>query len=113
MTEYNAAFSDLVTGARALGLALTDAQMELFAAYRRELLAWNERINLTAIVDPALVLTRHFLDALTVVCALAPDQRTQPLRVIDVGAGAGLPGLALKIALPQWHVTELDSVGKK
>ena len=56
-------------------------------------------MNLTAITVPALVLTRHFLDALTVVLALPPADRARPLRVVDVGAGAGLPGLALKIAL--------------
>ncbi len=100
-------------GARALGLALDDAQLALFARYRAALLDWNTRVNLTAITDPGQVLTRHFLDALTVVRALSPEERARPAHVIDVGAGAGLPGLALKIALPHWRVTELDSVGKK
>lgn len=106
-------FALLADGARRLGLALDDAQLALYARYRDELLDWNTRINLTAITDPALVLTRHVLDALTVVLALSLEDRARPLRVIDVGAGAGLPGLALKIALPHWRVTELDSVGKK
>lgn len=105
--------ASLIAGARSLGLDLTAEQAALFLRYRDELLDWNARVNLTAITDPALVLTRHFLDALTVVLALSPEERRRPLRVIDVGAGAGLPGLALKIALPHWQVTELDSVGKK
>lgn len=103
----------LIEGAHVLGLNLSGEQMALFARFRHELLDWNTRVNLTAITDPALVLTRHFLDALTVLLALPDAERARPLRVIDVGAGAGLPGLALKIALPHWQVTELDSVGKK
>jgi len=107
------ALAPLRAGARALGLDLDDAQLAQFVRYRDLLLDWNTRVNLTAITDPAQVLTRHFLDALTVVLALSPEERARPARVLDVGAGAGLPGLALKIALPHWHVTELDSVGKK
>lgn len=107
------ALAPLRDGARALGLDLDDAQLALFARYRDLLLDWNTRVNLTAITDPAQVLTRHFLDALTIVLALSCEERARPARVLDVGAGAGLPGLALKIALPHWHVTELDSVGKK
>lgn len=103
----------LVDGARRLGLTIDDTQVERFLRYRALLLDWNRRVNLTAITDPALVLTRHFLDALTVALAIPPASLAQPLRVIDVGAGAGLPGLALKIALPHWQITELDSVGKK
>lgn len=106
-------FAPLIEGARALGLELSGEQVALFARFRHEMLDWNTRVNLTAIADPALVLTRHFLDALTVVLALPAAERARTLRVIDVGAGAGLPGLALKIALPHWRVTELDSVGKK
>ncbi len=107
------ALAPLRDGARALGLPLDNAQLALFARYRDELLDWNTRMNLTAITDPTQVLTRHFLDALTVVLAIPPEERARPARVLDVGAGAGLPGLALKIALPHWEVTELDSVGKK
>jgi len=107
------ALAPLRDGARALGLPLGGVQLALFARYRDELLDWNTRVNLTAITDPTQVLTRHFLDALTVVLALPSEERAQPARVLDVGAGAGLPGLALKIALPHWEVSELDSVGKK
>lgn len=108
-----AELAPLLEGARRLGLDLTGEQIECFVRYRDILLDWNRRVNLTAIVDPSLVLTRHFLDALTVVLALPAADRVRPLHVVDVGAGAGLPGLALKIVLPQWQLTELDSVGKK
>ncbi len=103
----------LVEGARALRLELSPEQLELFDRYRALLLDWNTRVNLTAITDPAQVLTRHVLDSLTVVLALPAEDLARPLRVMDVGAGAGLPGLALRIALPAWRVTLLDSVGKK
>jgi 16S rRNA (guanine527-N7)-methyltransferase len=106
-------FAPLTQGARTLALELSAEQVALFARFRRELLDWNQRVNLTAIADPALVLTRHFLDALTVVLAVPAQHRARPLRVVDVGAGAGLPGLALKIVLPHWQMAELDSVGKK
>ena len=106
-------FAPLAQGARVLGLELTEEQVALFARFRRELLDWNQRVNLTAITDPALVLTRHFLDALTVVLAVPVQHRARPLRVVDVGAGAGLPGLALKIVVPHWQMAELDAVGKK
>lgn len=106
-------FAPLLDGAASIGLRLTPAHSALFARYRDELLDWNKRVNLTAITAPSLVLTRHFLDALTVTLALSPRECEQPLRVIDVGAGAGLPGLALNILYPHWRVTEVDSVGKK
>jgi 16S rRNA (guanine527-N7)-methyltransferase len=108
--------SCLVEGAHALGLSLTEKQREQFHCFRSLLLDWNQRINLTAITDPAFVFTRHFLDSLTVVLGVHSPGRVvdqQGLRVLDVGAGAGLPGLALAIAFPSWQVTELDATAKK
>jgi 16S rRNA (guanine527-N7)-methyltransferase len=58
-------------------------------------------------------MTRHFLDSLTAALAVPVERQREPLRLIDVGSGAGLPGLALAIAFPAWHVTLLDSIGKK
>jgi 16S rRNA (guanine527-N7)-methyltransferase len=104
----------LVEGAAALGLMLDAEQVERFARYRELLLDWNSRINLTAITDPEEVVTRHFLDSLT--CApllqsITPSRATP--RLLDVGAGAGFPGLPLAIALPNWDVTLLEATGKK
>lgn len=91
-------------------LDLTDAlcgQLEIYAAALRE---WNEKINLTAILDDEGVAVKHFLDCL-VVGKLADFQKGQ--RIIDVGTGAGFPGLVLAAAYPETEVTLLDSTGKK
>lgn len=93
-----------------LGLELTPAQIEAFASYAGELLAWNQRMNLTAIRDLEEVRKKHFLDSLS--CWLA--MRTEPLgRVVDVGSGAGFPGIPLKILQPGMPLTLIESVGKK
>jgi 16S rRNA (guanine527-N7)-methyltransferase len=107
----------LMAGASALGLALGPAQVEAFVRYREYLLCWNRRVNLTAIVAPEAVEVLHFLDSLT--CALPLLQRwgegtaIPPLRCIDVGSGAGFPGLPLKIALPQLQMVLLEATAKK
>ena len=102
-----------MTGAAALGIALDATQLAAFARYRELLLEWNARFNLTAITDPAEVVTRHFLDSLTVRWAVPPALRAGQPRVLDVGAGAGFPGLALAIAFPAVAVTLLEATGKK
>jgi 16S rRNA (guanine527-N7)-methyltransferase len=103
----------LANGAAALDIPLDDVQLGRFASYRDMLLEWTIRVNLTAITDPAEVLTRHFLDSVTCVLALPHEERDLPLRLLDVGSGAGFPGLALAIARPTWHVTTLEATGKK
>lgn len=103
----------LVAGAEALGVALSADQRGAFAHLRDLLLDWNTRVNLTAITDPAEVVTRHFLDSLTCALPLTPEERAQPLRLLDVGSGAGFPGLALAIVYPHWRVTLLEATGKK
>ncbi len=93
-----------------LGLRLSAAQLESLARYEQELLDWNARFNLTAIRDPQEVRIKHFLDSFT--CLLAFRERT-PERLVDVGTGAGFPGLALKIIYPRMRLTLVESVGKK
>jgi 16S rRNA (guanine527-N7)-methyltransferase len=103
----------LVDGATALGVALRDMQLDQFRRFRDLLLDANTRVNLTAITDPAEVLARHFLDSLTCLLAVAPDQRARPLRLLDIGSGAGFPGIPLAIAFPAWLVISLEATGKK
>jgi 16S rRNA (guanine527-N7)-methyltransferase len=105
--------ASLVAGAAALGVLLDTAQLDQFRHFRELLLAANEHVNLTAITDPAQVATRHFLDSLTCLLAVAPDQRKQPLRLLDIGSGAGFPGIPLAIAFPAWRVTSLEATAKK
>jgi 16S rRNA (guanine527-N7)-methyltransferase len=93
-----------------LGFKLTRRQVEAFEWYAAELLDWNQRFNLTAITDPAAVGTKHFLDSLS--CLLV--MRGQPPgRAVDVGTGAGFPGLPLKIVLPQIRLTLVEATAKK
>lgn len=89
---------------------LDETALERFADYARLLQDWNEKINLTAITDTDEILTKHFLDSLTVLPLL---QLPQGAKLIDVGTGAGFPGLALLIARPDLQVTLLDSTKKK
>jgi 16S rRNA (guanine527-N7)-methyltransferase len=103
----------LVDGAAALGISLDDAQLDQFRRFRDLLLDANTRVNLTAITDPAEVVTRHFLDSLTCLLAVAPEQCARPWRLLDIGSGAGFPGIPLAIALPNWRVTSLEATGKK
>jgi 16S rRNA (guanine527-N7)-methyltransferase len=111
---------DLTQGAREFGLELNADQRSAFETYRAELLAWNTQFNLTTITDPDDVTGKHFLDSLSCLTALPRiDGRsvstwlsTAPVAV-DVGAGAGFPGLPLKIVWPGLRLTLVESTGKK
>jgi 16S rRNA (guanine527-N7)-methyltransferase len=98
-------------GARQFKLFLTTAQLSAFEQYSRELITWNARVNLTRIVEPEEIAVKHFLDSLSVNLALPPA--ASPFSLIDVGSGAGFPGLPLKIARPEIQLTLLEATGKK
>jgi 16S rRNA (guanine527-N7)-methyltransferase len=91
-------------------IRLTPSQLAALATYERELLEWNAKFNLTALREPASVRTKHFLDSFS--CSLAWGSRP-PRRLIDVGTGAGFPGLPIKILHPAMALTLIESVGKK
>lgn len=89
---------------------LSPRQVTQLAVYERELLAWNEKFNLTAIRDVEGIRSKHFLDSFSATQAWTAHP---PTRLIDVGTGAGFPGLALKILYPAMRLTLVESVGKK
>ena len=99
-------------GAEAMGLNLTDGQTTKLLAYGDLILKWNKVYNLTALRDPAQVLTHHLLDSLSII---APLQRQCPeaSRLLDVGSGAGLPGAVIAIMRPELSVSCVDAVAKK
>ncbi|HJS02535.1 MAG TPA: 16S rRNA (guanine(527)-N(7))-methyltransferase RsmG [Variovorax sp.] len=103
---------ELREGAATLGLSLDDRQCERLLAYGALILKWNKVYNLTALRDPASVLTHHLLDSLSIIQPLA---REWPGRaaLLDVGAGAGLPGVVIAILRNDIAVTCLDAVAKK
>ena len=92
------------------GISLSLRQVTLLTTYERELLEWNAKFNLTAIRDVEGIRSKHFLDSFS--CALA-WKANPPMRLIDVGTGAGFPGIALKILHPSMRLTLVESVGKK
>jgi 16S rRNA (guanine527-N7)-methyltransferase len=92
------------------GVHLTGRQVVALIHYERELLAWNEKFNLTSIRDVEGIRTKHFLDSFS--CILAWKE-TPPSRLIDIGTGAGFPGIPLKILYPLMQLTLVESVGKK
>ncbi len=100
----------LVDGARQLGINLSERQVEQFMRYKELLQEWNEKMNLTAITEDREVMTKHFLDCMTINKAL--DMNSQKT-VIDIGTGAGFPGLVIKIAFPHLKVTLVDALKKR
>ena len=91
------------------GIELNEVQLKQFQRYFELLVEWNEKMNLTTILDKEGVYEKHFYDSLTI----AFSQNMENKKLLDIGAGAGLPSLALKIAFPSLDVTIMDSVAKK
>lgn len=91
-----------------LNIDLSDVQLEQFHNYMNILIEWNKFMNLTGITDPKEVITKHFIDSLTVLYKIDKN-----VSVIDVGTGAGFPGIPIKIAFPETRVVLLDSLNKR
>ena len=104
--------SVLQNGSRSIGVELTPHRISLFRSYYKELVAWTRDVNLTSVTDWQEAQRVHFLDSLMVSLALPANVLTGG-KLIDVGSGAGFPGLPLKIAYPDLHVSLVESVGKK
>lgn len=103
----------LRSGIQALGLSLSDEQVQRLLGYVALIQKWNKVYNLTALRDPADMLTHHLLDSLTAVAPLSRHTQGQPIKVLDVGSGGGLPGVVLAICMPELNVTCVDTVAKK
>ncbi len=110
----------LRVGLAALDLTLSDAQVDSLLAYQALIEKWNKVYNLTAVRDPGEMLTHHLLDSLAVIvplrrqlALLSPRAETETVRLLDVGSGAGLPGVVIAICCPDIRVDCVDTVGKK
>ena len=105
---------ELIEGAGRLGIELSARQVEQFELYYQELVEWNRRINLTAITDYTAVQVKHFLDSLTVTRAI-PDEEVHraDFTIVDVGTGAGFPGVPVKICFPQPRLVLIEPTAKK
>ena len=108
MADYNT--NQFEKDCSELGIVLTPDQIQQFLKYYEMLVEWNEYMNLTAITEYDEVMKKHFVDSISLCKAYDVTQRKT---VIDVGTGAGFPGLALKIAFPNLQVTLLDSLNKR
>lgn len=93
------------------GITLTDKQKKQFETYFRLLVEWNEKINLTAITDKEEVYLKHFYDSIAPILQGYIDN--SPLRILDIGAGAGFPSIPMKILYPEIDITIIDSLNKR
>jgi len=98
----------LIKGARELGIDLSERQTALFMVYLSRLRVWNEKINLTAVRTDRDIVIKHFIDSIS-----PAELIDKKVKVLDIGSGAGFPGVPLKIVRPDLEVTLLESSGKK
>ena len=104
----------LIEGAGKLGIKLTTRQVKQFELYYQELIEWNKKINLTAITDYSSVQVKHFLDSLTITLALSEKEvASLDFKIVDIGTGAGFPGVPLRILFPQPRLVLLEPTTKK
>jgi 16S rRNA (guanine527-N7)-methyltransferase len=103
----------LTTGLQRLGLSLSETQVTQLLDYLALLQKWNKVYNLTAVRDPAEMLTHHLLDSLAAIPPLLRQTAGETIRLLDVGSGGGLPGVVIAIVCPQIDVSCVDTVGKK
>ena len=96
-------------GLKSLDIEMSDNQKKQFIQYYELLIEWNKVMNLTAITDLEDVIKKHFIDSLTIVKSICPKNKT----IIDVGTGAGFPGIPIKIAFPETKIVLLDSLNKR
>jgi 16S rRNA (guanine527-N7)-methyltransferase len=103
----------LSAGVQAVGLNLSPEQQQRLLDYMGLIQKWTKVYNLTAVRDPAEMLTHHLLDSLTAIAPLTRHTKGRSIRVLDVGSGGGLPGVVLSICMPELNVTCVDTVAKK
>ena len=102
-------FSDLMIDyGKEINIVFTEEQLQKFYQYMNLLIEWNEKINLTAIVEPKEIILKHFIDSLTIIKYIEPNKS-----VIDIGTGAGFPGIPVKIMREDLDITLLDSLNKR
>ena len=107
------ALTVLKSGVAELGLDLSEAQFEQLLGYLALIQKWNKVYNLTAVRDPQEMLTHHLLDSLAVIPPLLRQTEGEPIQLLDVGSGGGLPGVVIAITCPQIQVHCVDTVLKK
>lgn len=110
INKASPSMEELISGAESLGITLNETAVERFARYLSELMKWGAKMNLTGPVREAEIISRHFLDSLTLLPCL---RALKSKKILDIGSGAGFPGLPLKIAEPALDITLMDSREKR